>query len=103
MDLFRLRAGRLGKNAVLAVDSTSRSAYCRSLADIHWGKNKDHLPLKQTVEVVAYTLTGHMPVYYRSFPGNTPDSRSLQTILADLKHTGFKEIILLTDRGYESV
>ena len=103
MDLFRLRAGRLGKNAVLAVDSTSRSAYGHSLADIHWGKNKDHLPLKQTVEVVAYTLTGHMPVYYRTFPGNTPDSRSLQTILTDLQHAGFKEIILLTDRGYESV
>ena len=103
MDLFRLRAGRLGKGAVLAVDSTSRSAYGHSLADIHWGKNKDHLPLKQTMEVVAYTLTEHMPVYYRSFPGNTPDSRSLQIILTDLQHAGFKDIILLTDRGYESI
>jgi len=103
MDLFRLRAARLGKGAVLAVDSTSRSAYGHSLADIHWGKNKDHLPLKQTVEVVAYTLTEHMPVYYRSFPGNTPDSRGLQTILTDLRHAGFKDIILMTDRGYETI
>ncbi len=103
MDLFRLRAARLGKNAILAVDSTSRSAYGHSLADIHWGKNKDHLPLKQTVEVVAYTLTEHMPVYYRSFPGNTPDSRGLQTILTDLQHAGFKDIILMTDRGYETI
>ena len=103
MDLFRLRAARLGKNAVLAVDSTSRSAYGHSLADIHWGKNKDHLPLKQTVEVVAYTLTEHMPVYYRSFPGNTPDSRGLQIILTDLQHAGFKDVILMTDRGYETI
>ena len=103
MDLFRLRAARLGKGAVLAVDSTSRSAYGHSLADIHWGKNKDHLPLKQTVEAVAYTLTEHMPVYYRSFPGNTPDSRGLQTILTDLRHAGFKDIILMTDRGYETI
>ena len=103
MDLFRLRAAQLGKNAILAVDSTSRSAYGHSLADIHWGKNKDHLPLKQTVEVVAYTLTEHMPVYYCSFPGNTPDSRGLQTILTDLQHAGFKDIILMTDRGYETI
>ena len=101
MDLFRLRAARLGKGAVLAVDSTSRSAYGHSLADIHWGKNKDHLPLKQTVEAVAYTLTEHMPVYYRSFPGNTPDSRGLQTILTDLRHAGFKDIILMTDQEME--
>ena len=103
MDLFRLRAARLGKNAILAVDSTSRSAYGHSLADIQWGKNKEHLPLKQTVEVVAYTLTEHMPVYYRSFPGNTPDSRGLQIILTNLQHAGFKDIILMTDRGYETV
>jgi len=103
MDLFRLRAARLGKDSILAVDSTSRSAYGQSLSDIRWGKNKDHVPLKQTAEVVAYTLNEHMPVYYRTFPGNTPDSRSLQIILTDLSHAGFEDAILVTDRGYESV
>ena len=44
-----------------------------------------------------------MPVYYRTLPGNTPDSRSLATILADLKNAGFKEIVMITDRGYESI
>ncbi len=50
-----------------------------------------------------YTLSSHMPVYYRTFPGNIPDSRSLQTNLADLQQAGFEDIILVTDRGYESL
>ncbi len=43
-----------------------------------------------------------MPVYYRTFPGNMPDKRSLQVILADMDHAGFKDVIFVTDRGYES-
>ena len=103
MDLLRLRAARLGKDELCAVDSTSRSAYGWSLADIRWGKNRDRLPLEQTLEVVVYTLSSHMPVYYRTFPGNMPDSRSIETILKDLEHAGFKDLILITDRGYESL
>ena len=103
MGLMRLRAARLQKDELCAVDSTSRSAYGGSLADIHWGKNKDHLPLEQATEVVVYTLGSHMPVYYRTFPGNMPDSRSLETILADLEHAGFRDLVLVTDRGHESL
>ena len=103
MELLSLRASRLGKNELCAVDSTSRSAYGDSLADIHWGKNKEHLPLEQILSVVVYTLSQHMPVYYRTFPGNMPDSRSLDVILKDLNESGFKEIALITDRGYDSL
>ena len=103
MDFLRLRAARLGKDELCAVDSTSRSAYGWGLADIRWGKNRDRLPLEQTMEVVVYTLPSHMPVYYRTFPGNMPDSRSIETILKDLEHAGFKDLVLITDRGYESM
>jgi hypothetical protein len=103
MDLMRLRGARLQRDELCAVDSTSRSAYGGGLADIHWGKNKDRLPLEQTTEVVVYTLSSHMPVYYRTFPGNMPDSRSIDTILTDLEHAGFKELVMVTDRGYESL
>ena len=104
MDLFRCRAKRLGNNELCAVDSTSRSAWGSCLPDIHYGKSKDKLPLPQTMEVVVYTLNNHMPVYYRTLPGNTPDSRSLAIILADLKNAGFKDnIVMITDRGYESI
>ena len=103
MALFRLRAARLNDDAVCAVDSTSRSAYGNSLADIKWGKNKEGVSLPQTSEVVVYSLDDHMPVYYRTFPGNIPDSRSVETLLTDLRHAGFPDIALLTDRGYESI
>ena len=103
MDLLHLRAARLTKDELCAVDSTSRSAYGNSLADIRWGKNKERLPLPQTTEVVVYTLSNHMPVYYRTFPGNIPDSRTLDVIFADLDHAGFKDLVLITDRGYESM
>lgn len=103
MDLFRLRAARTKDGDLCAVDSTTRSAYGRSLADIKWGKNKERLPLEQTTEVVVYDLDTHMPIYYRTFPGNIPDSRSVETILLDLRHAGFPQLVLITDRGYESV
>lgn len=103
MTLLKLRAARLTTEELCAVDSTSRSAWGESLPDICYGKSKDKLPLPQTMEVVVYTLDGHMPVYYRTLPGNTPDSRSLETILQDLKSAGFKDIVLITDRGYESI
>jgi len=101
--LLKLRAARLGSEELCAIDSTSRSAWGSSLPDIRWGKSKDKLPLPQTMEVVVYTLNGHMPVYYRTLPGNTPDSRSLETILQDLKSASFKDVVLITDRGYESI
>lgn len=103
MTLLKLRAARLGTEELCAVDSTSRSAWGESLPDIRYGKSKDKLSLPQTMEVVVYTLDGHMPVYYRTLPGNTPDSRSLETILQDLKSAGFKDVVLITDRGYESI
>lgn len=104
MDLVKLRAKRLSKDELCAVDSTTVSSYGTSLAEVRWSKsNKEHLPLPQTVEVVVYALTSHMPVYYRTFQGNIPDSRSLQTILTDLSHAGFPDVILVTDRGYETI
>lgn len=103
MDLFRFRAQRLGKDELCAVDSTSRSAYGSSLADIHWGRNKEHLPLEQTTSLVVYSLTTHMPVYYREFPGNIADSRSVETLLTEVEHAGFPRVVFITDRGYESV
>lgn len=103
MELLKLRAARLGNNEFCAVDSTNRSAYGDSLVDIRWGKNKENLPLAQTTEVVVYALSNHMPVYYRTFPGNMPDCRTIDVILADLENAGFNNIILITDRGYESI
>ena len=103
MELFRLRMARVKDGDLCALDSTSRSAYGSSLADIMWGNNKEHLPLRQTTDVIVYDLTTHMPIYYRTFPGNIPDSRSVGIILKDLADAGMPRVVLITDRGYESV
>lgn len=103
MDLFRYRSARVGKDELCAVDSTTMSTYGFNLVDIRWGKNKEHLPLRQTLEVVVYSLTTHMPIYYKELPGNMPDCRTMELILTELEHAGFRNLILVTDRGYESM
>ncbi|MBQ2332202.1 MAG: transposase [Bacteroidales bacterium] len=103
MDLFRLRAKRMSKGEYCAVDSTSVSTYGFHLVDIRWGHNKEHLPLKQTLEVIVYSLTSHLPIYYLELPGNMPDSRTVEMIVTELEHAGFRNVILITDRGYESL
>lgn len=103
MDMFRCRAARVGRDELCAVDSTSMSTYGFNLVDIRWGRNKEHLPLRQTIEVVVYSLTSHMPIFYLELPGNMPDSRTIELILKELEHAGFRNLILITDRGYESM
>ena len=103
MDLFKMRAARMGKDELCGVDSTSISSYGFNIADIRWGKNKECLPLRQTVEVVVYSLTSHMPIYYLELPGNMPDQRTMEMIMTQLNQAGFKNIILITDRGYDSM
>ena len=92
---------RMGKDEYCAVDSTSISTYGFHLVDIRWGHNKEHLPLKQTLEVIVYSLTSHMPIYYLELPGNMPDSRTIEMIVTELEHAGFKNVVLITDRGYD--
>jgi transposase len=103
MDLFRCRAARVNKDELCAVDSTTISTYGFNLVDIRWGRNKEHLPLQQTVEVVVYSLSSHMPIYYKELPGNMPDSRTIELIMTELDHAGFRNLVLITDRGYESL
>lgn len=103
MDLFRCRALRVGKDELCAVDSSSMSTYGFNLVDIRWGKNKEHLPLRQTLEVIVYSLSSHAPIYYKELPGNMPDCRTIELILKELEDAGFSNLILITDRGYESM
>ncbi len=55
------------------------------------------------MEVVVYSITSHMPIFYLELPGNMPDSRTVELIMKELEHAGFRNLILITDRGYESL
>ena len=102
MSFLKQRIKRQNPKAVLACDSTTRSAYGRCLADIRWGKNKDNEALQNTLEVVVYSLNSHEPIYYRTFGGNENDSRTLPTIVEDLQKLGCHDLLVIFDRGYES-
>ena len=103
MDLFGYRTSKICKGELCAVDTTSISTYGSNLVDIRWGRDKEHLPLRQTVEVVVYSLTSHMPICYKELPGNMPDNRTMEMITMELEHAGFKNLVLVTDCGYESM
>ena len=102
MSFLKLRIKRQNPKAVVACDSTTRSAYGRCLADIRWGKNKDNEALQNTLEVVVYSLDSHEPIYYRTFGGNENDSRTLHTIIEDLQKLGCNDLLVVFDRGYET-
>lgn len=102
MDFCKLRVGRQPDGAYFACDSTTRSAWGKCIAEIHYGRNKDNRDMDCTLEVVVYSLTTHEPVYYRTFPGNEPDARTVRTIISDMRHLGVKDLVTIYDRGYES-
>jgi len=102
-DLFSLRAKRINDEDLCAIDSTSISTYGKRLPNNRYGINKDNDNLPQTIESVVYSLKKHEPIYYRSFQGNTPDSRSLDAIVYELEVAGFKNLTFITDRGFETI
>ena len=103
IDFLKCRAQRIGNGTVMAVDSTTKTGFGVKLIDLTRGKNKEGLDLPVTVEVVVYSISDHIPVYYKTFAGNTYDARSVDIIMADLKEAGFSNYILLMDRAYPSL
>ena len=103
MLLIKARLIRQPNKGLVACDSTTRSAWGHCLADIHWGYNKDNPTLKNTVEVVVYSISTHEPLYYRSFAGNISDYITLRTIQADLNSFNINKFTFIFDRGYQSL
>ena len=101
--LIKLGAGRIGIEVFCAVDSTTRSACGHVLADIRLDGNDEPLSLNETTEVVACALSSRAPISCRTFPGNIPDSRTLDVICADLDQAGLKNVILITGLGCDSL
>ena len=102
VDFLKCRSARVMDKSVLAVDSTTKSGYGVKLIDLAQGRNKEGLKLPVTLEVVVYSISDHVPVYYRTFAGNTYDGRSIDIIMADLKEAGFSDYTLVMDRAYPS-
>ena len=102
--LLRLRLNKAADDDLICIDTTTHSAYGgKRLSDIDWGNNKDDKQLPCTVDVLAYSLKEHQPVYYRSLPGNMVDIHTPKLIMDEMKALGFKNsFISVTDRGFDS-
>lgn len=93
------------QNEVLLYDVTS--TYFEGLAEANplaqRGYSRDHRPdCKQLCIALVVTLDG-FPLGYEVFPGNTHDSRTLQTIVATMEaRHGVVGRVWITDRGMAS-
>ena len=86
-----------------AVDSTTMTSYSETLVQVRNGHNKEKGQAKQTVEVIVYSLITHLPIYYIELQGNVNDSKTMHLILKKLRKAGFKDVIIVTDRGYDTM
>lgn len=97
------RLERMDKDEICCIDSTSISCSSDTFVDAFMGHNKEgDTTMMQTNEVIVYGLKSHLPLYYRTVPGNMHDSKSLKFIINDLAAMGLEKSIMITDRGYGS-
>jgi len=99
---FTLQGKRKKEHEYWFYDSTSISSYSNCLAQVKYGKNKDHEHLEQLNLAVLYGEQSRLPFYYRKLPGNISDVMTVQNLIADISQLAFQKIKLVMDRGFYS-
>lgn len=84
----------------VAVDTSTITCESENLPEVKMGFSKEGGTMIQTIIVVVYSLTTHIPVYYDVIQGNMPDSRGLEQIRRTITAAGFLGITFIIDRGY---
>lgn len=102
MDFFRRQARRRIEKEYLAYDTTSISSYSQLIKQAKYGFNKDHDPLPQINLAMVFGEKSGLPVYFRKLPGNMPDVKTVQKLLADIAFLNFSKVKLVMDRGFYS-
>ena len=98
----KTQAGRV--NTYYALDSTSISTYSDGITKAKWGHNKDGDSLKQINLLMLVNQETAMPLYYRSYTGNTPDVSTVRNLISEIIRTGInRRAILVADKGYCSI
>lgn len=100
MEFFRLQARRRKNDEYWAFDSTSISSYSEVLEQVKWGKNKDSDPLPQINLGLLFGEESGLPFYYRKFPGNVPDVKTVFQLLKEARILGIDTMSLVFDRGF---
>lgn len=99
---FRLQGRRRVEDEYWAYDSTSISSYSETLAQVQYGKNKEHDKLPQLNLLLIFGEKSGLPFYYRKLAGNIPDSKTVMHLLEDLDILGFGKTKFVMDRGFYS-
>lgn len=84
----------------VAVDTSTITCDSENLSEVKMGFSKEGGKMLQTIIVVVYSLTTHIPIYYDVIQGNMPDSRGLDQIRKTIDAAGFLGLTYITDRGY---
>jgi transposase len=101
-NFFVHQAGRRLETEFLAYDTTSISSYSKLLNQARYGHNKEHDPLAQINLALLFGETSQLPFYYRKLPGNIPDVKTIQNLLADIAFLKLDKVQLVMDRGFYS-
>ena len=99
---FKLQGLRKVEKEYWAYDTTSISSYSGQLRQVQYGKNKEHDRLPQINLAMVFGQDSGLPFYYRKLAGNTPDSKTIGALIADLNQIGYKKVKLVMDRGFYS-
>lgn len=97
--LRRLQGGEL-----LAVAAAPRRSCGISMTGVRTGQGRDHALGLQTLELVAYDLSRHQPVWHRTLQGHVPAS-ALEHFVRELhRHGGIagQGAVLVADSSYAS-
>jgi transposase len=100
LKFFKLQGKRRIEKEFWTYDITSISSYSRFLKQVLYGHNKENDRLKQTNLAFVFGEESELPFYYRNLAGNTPDSKTVPNLLADLSMLGFDKLKLVKDRGF---
>lgn len=99
---FRARAGRLGRDAVIAYDSTTVSSYSANQHEARRGFNKDGDGLDTVKLLTLFAVREGEPIAFAKQPGNVPDVISISNALTQLESLGVPKPLTVTDNGYYS-
>jgi len=102
-DFFRLQRKRRIEDEYLYYDITTISSLSTTLKQVQYGHNKENDKLPQLNLALVYGEKSELPFYYRKLAGNTPDVKTIKTLLAELDILGFNNTKLVMDKGFYSL
>ena len=99
---FCLQGKRRLEDEYWAYDITTISSYSKCLKQVKRGYNKEHDLLPQFNLALVFGELSNLPFYYRKLPGNIPDVKTINNLLADMDFLSLKKVKLVMDRGFYS-